>query len=42
MAEVLGPTLEGYLNTNPEVKSAREQLAKAKKVLTRTLYKELG
>jgi hypothetical protein len=33
MAEVLGPTLEGYLNTNPEVKSAREQLAKAKKVL---------
>jgi septation ring formation regulator EzrA len=33
MAEVLGPTLEGYLNTNPEVKSAREQLAKAKKAL---------
>jgi hypothetical protein len=33
MAEVLGPTLEGYLNTSPEVKSAREQLAKAKKAL---------
>jgi hypothetical protein len=33
MAEAVGPTLEGYLNTNPEVKSAREQLARAKKVL---------